>query len=165
MLNGGWCSNGITLSSTGLRCRHDLATILKCHRSLARASFFMPVKVFKQFSGSGEPIIGVGLHLSYLCLLSFKPVSQGFAPFYYGHCVSGKPYVQHLSGFCWSKREGNNQRGWIIPVTKTAHIPTPPAFIILGRLRADLRSAQRLAAMIFGDLSPAQWTCQSSCWA
>ncbi|KAK2871088.1 hypothetical protein Q8A67_023615 [Cirrhinus molitorella] len=150
MLNGGWCSNGITLSSTGLRCRHDLATILKCHRSLARASFFMPVKVFKQFSGS---------------VLSSKPVSQGFAPFYYGHCVSGKPYVQHLSGFCWSKREGNNQRGWIIPVPKTAHIPTPPAFIILGRLRADLRSAQRLAAMIFGDLSPAQWTCQSSCWA
>lgn len=97
-------------------------------------------------------------------VLSFKPVSQRFAPFYYGHCVSGKPYVQQLSGFCWSKHEGNNQRGRIIPITvpKTAHIPTPPAFIIFGRLRADLRSAERLAVVIFGDLSPAQWTCQSS---
>ncbi len=97
-------------------------------------------------------------------VLSFKPVSQIFAPFYYGHCVSGKSYVQPLSGFCWSKREGNNQRGRIIPATipKTAHTLTTPDFIILGHLRADLRSAERLAAMIFGDLSPAQWTCQSS---
>lgn len=104
--------------------------------------------------------------LSLFLFLSFKPASARFAPFYHGHCVSGKPYVQHLSGFCWSKREGNNQRWRLIPaaVPKTAHIPTPPPFIFPGRLRADLRSAERLAAMIFGDLSPAQWTCQSSSW-
>jgi len=99
--------------------------------------------------------------------LSFTPVSARFALFYYGHCVSGKPYVQKLSGFCWSKREGNNQRGRLIAtaVPKKAQIPTPPTFIILGRLREDLRSAERLAAMIFGDLFPAQWTCQNSSWA
>lgn len=46
---------------------------------------------------------------------------------HYGNCVPGKPYVQHLSGFCWSKREGNNQRGRLIAtaVPKTAQIPTP----------------------------------------
>lgn len=58
-------------------------------------------------------------------------------------------------------RDGDS---FLLPFRKQHTSRHPPAFIFPGRLRADLRSAERLAAMIFGDLSPAQWTCQSSSW-
>lgn len=103
------------------------------------------------------------IHLSY-CWTSFSPAVL-FLLVSINAANAGLPLASGTcQDICRNKCKDNVNGGQIIPdaVPKTACEPTPPAFIIPGRLRADLRSAERLAGVIFGDLSSAQWTCQSS---